>query len=105
MIIYHKEEDVKERAGKAVEDGQAYWRDFLLKILFTGITLGAGYKGGGVVPSFFVGATFGCVVGNLIGLPAGFAAVVGLICVFCGIVNCPTPTIKGEESEAKKEHP
>ena len=77
----------------AIEDGQAYWQDFLLKILFTGITLGAGYKGGGVVPSFYVGATFGCIVGSLIGIPAGFAAAVGLISVFCGIVNCPIASI------------
>ena len=77
----------------AVEQGTAHPADFLLKILFTGITLGSGFKGGEVVPSFFVGATFGCVVGPLLGIPAGFAAAVGLVAVFCGVVNCPVASI------------
>ena len=55
--------------------------------------LGAGFKGGEVVPCFFVGATFGCAVGPLLGLPAGFAAAIGLVCVFCGAVNCPLASI------------
>ena len=74
---------------RAVEQGEAVPAAFLLKILFTAVTLSAGFKGGEVVPSFFVGATFGCVVGPLLGLPAGFAAAVGLVAVFCGAVNCP----------------
>lgn len=73
----------------AVEQGTARPEAFLLKILFTAVTLGAGYKGGEVVPSFFVGATFGCVVGPLLGIPAGFAAALGLVTVFCGAANCP----------------
>ena len=73
----------------AVEQGSAAPTAFLWKTLFTAITLGVGFKGGEVVPSFFVGATFGCVVGPLLGIPAGFAAAVGLVAVFCGAVNCP----------------
>ena len=38
---------------------------------------------------FFIGATLGCVLGGLLGIPAGFAAALGLVCVFCGAVNCP----------------
>lgn len=63
------------------------------KILFTAVTIGCGFKGGEVVPSFFIGATFGCVVGALLGLDAGFAAGIGLICVFCGAVNAPLASI------------
>ena len=74
---------------RAVESGQAVPYAFLMKIVFTSLTLAAGYKGGEVVPSFFIGATFGCVMGPLLGIPAGFAAAVGLIAVFCGAVNCP----------------
>ena len=74
---------------RAVEQGEAAPAAFLLKLLFTAVTLSAGFKGGEVVPSFFVGATFGCVAGPLLGLPPGFAAAVGLIAVFCGAVNCP----------------
>jgi H+/Cl- antiporter ClcA len=62
---------------------------FVLKMLFTAITLGAGYKGGEIVPAFFVGATFGNVVGGLIGLNSSFGAAVGLMAVFCGVTNCP----------------
>lgn len=73
----------------AVERGTAHPAAFLLKLLFTAITLAAGFKGGEVVPSFFVGATFGCVAGPLLGIPPGAAAAVGLIAVFCGATNCP----------------
>ncbi len=73
----------------AVEQGQALPFDFLWKILFTAITLGAGFKGGEVVPSFFIGAVFGCAIGPLLGIPAGFAAAIGLVTVFCGAANCP----------------
>jgi H+/Cl- antiporter ClcA len=77
----------------AVEEGTAHPLAFLLKILFTAITLAAGFKGGEVVPSFFVGATFGCVMGPLLGIPAGFAAALGLVAVFCGATNCPIASI------------
>ena len=78
---------------RAIEDGQAVSTAFLWKMVFTAITLAVGFKGGEVVPSFFVGATFGCVAGPLLGLPAGFSAAVGLITVFCGAVNCPLASI------------
>lgn len=74
---------------RAVERGEANWAAFALKLLFTAISLAAGFKGGEVVPTFFVGATFGCVVGPLLGMDAGFSAAIGLIAVFCGAVNCP----------------
>lgn len=73
----------------AVEQGKALPMDFVWKILFTALTLGAGFKGGEVVPSFFIGAVFGCVAGPLLGIPAGFAAALGLAAVFCGAANCP----------------
>lgn len=77
----------------AVEEGRALPWDFALKLLFTALTLSAGFKGGEVVPSFFVGAAFGCAAGPLLGLPAGFAAALGLVTVFCGAVNCPLASI------------
>ena len=73
----------------AVEQGQAAPTAFLWKIVFTALTLSVGFKGGEVVPCFFIGATFGCIVGPLLGIPAGFAAALGLVAVFCGAVNCP----------------
>ena len=77
----------------AVEQGIANPAAFVLKMLFTAVTLAAGFKGGEVVPSFFIGATFGCVVGPLLGIPAGFAAALGLVAVFCGATNCPLASI------------
>ena len=77
----------------AVEQGEALPWDFLCKIFLTALTLSCGFKGGEVVPSFFVGTTFGCVFGPLLGLPAGFAAAVGLVSIFCGATNALIPSI------------
>lgn len=73
--------------------GEAEYPAFLWKILLTALTLGAGYKGGEIVPSFFVGATFGCVIGPWIGLPASFAAGIGMAALFCGVTNCPIASV------------
>lgn len=73
--------------------GNARPEAFVIKMLFTAITVGAGYKGGEIVPTFFVGSTFGCVVGGLLGLDPGFGAAVGLVALFCGVVNCPLASI------------
>lgn len=62
---------------------------FLIKILLTALTLGAGFKGGEIVPTMFTGATFGCLLSGLIGLPPSFGAALGLVSVFCGVTNCP----------------
>lgn len=66
---------------------------FLLKILFTALTIGAGYKGGEIVPSFFVGATFGCVLAPLLGADASLCAAIGMTSVFCGVTNCPVTAL------------
>ena len=66
---------------------------FLLKMLFTVLTLGAGFKGGEIVPSFTIGATFGCLVGQLIGLSPSLCAAVAMAAVFCGVTNCPITTL------------
>lgn len=73
--------------------GQAKPEAFLLKLIFTALTLGAGFKGGEIVPSFFIGATFGNIAGGLLGLPPCFGAAIGLISMFCGVVNCPIASL------------
>lgn len=73
--------------------GQARPEAFLLKIVFTALTLGAGFKGGEIVPAFFAGSTFGCVAAPLIGLPAPFGAALGMVAVFCGVTNCPLTSL------------
>ncbi len=66
---------------------------FLLKIIFTAITVAAGFRGGEIVPAFFVGATFGSIAGTVLGLDPAFAAAIGFIALFCGVVNCPTASV------------
>ena len=74
-------------------EGNANWFDFILKMLFTAITLAAGFKGGEIVPTFCIGATFGCVVGGLLGLDAGLCGALGLIGLFCCATNSPFASI------------
>ena len=73
--------------------GSADWYSFLLKMLFTAVTLAAGFKGGEIVPTFCIGATFGCVVGALLGLEPGLAAALGLVGLFCCATNSPLASI------------
>jgi H+/Cl- antiporter ClcA len=63
--------------------------DFLLKILFTGFTLGAGFKGGEVTPLFFVGATLGSALSLFVPLPIGLLAGMGFVAVFSGATHTP----------------
>lgn len=74
-------------------EGEVAPAAFLLKMLFTVVTITAGYKGGEIVPSFFIGATFGCLFGQLIGLPPAFTASLGMVGVFCGVTNCPISSL------------
>lgn len=82
-----------EAVSSAVAGQPVAWYDFLVKMLFTAATLAAGYKGGEIVPAFFVGATFGAFAGPLLGMDAGFAAAIGTVAVFCGVVNCPFASV------------
>ncbi|MFV8465164.1 voltage-gated chloride channel family protein [Flavobacterium sp. LB1P62] len=72
--------------------------DFLLKILFTGFTLGAGFKGGEVTPLFFVGATLGSALSLLVPLPIALLAGMGFVAVFSGATHTPIAcTVMGME--------
>ena len=66
---------------------------FLLKMLFTAVTLGSGYKGGEIVPSLFIGATLGLKFGVLTGLPPALCAALGMGSLFCGVTNCPVASL------------
>ena len=74
-------------------EGNAQWFDFMLKMLFTAVTLAAGFKGGEIVPTFCVGATFGCLAGGLLGLDPGLCGALGLIGLFCCATNSPFASI------------
>ena len=66
-----------ELIEKAVENGQADTFAFFWKMVLTALTMRAGFRGGEIVPSFCIGATFGCV----------------MAAVFCGVTNCPITSI------------
>lgn len=71
------------------EEGTVRPEAFLLKIIFTVITVTAGYKGGEIVPSFFIGATLGGALAAVFGLPIGFCAAIGMVAFFGCVTNCP----------------
>ena len=80
-------------AAAAVTGGNAAWYDFVLKLLFTAVTLAAGYKGGEIAPTFCVGAAFGAVAAPLLGMDAALGAALGMIGLFCGVTNCPIASV------------
>lgn len=63
--------------------------DFALKMIFTIVTLSAGFKGGEVTPLFFIGATLGSALSMFIPLPFGLLAGMGFVAVFAGATNTP----------------
>lgn len=69
------------------------WYDFLLKILFTGVTLGAGGSGGIVTPIFFIGATSGVTFGHILGDNVALFAALGFVSVLAGTTNSPIASI------------
>ena len=73
--------------------GDAPYEAFILKILFTALTLGAGYKGGEIVPALYIGATFGCLYSQLFGFNPALCAAVGMGALFCGVTNCPISSL------------
>ena len=77
----------------AAVEGHADWYSFAVKLLFTAVTLAAGFKGGEIVPTFCIGATFGCIFGGLIGMDPGIAAALGLVGLFCCGTNAPIASI------------
>lgn len=74
-------------------EGKVVAAAFLLKMVFTAVSLGSGFRGGEIVPTLFVGATFGCLFGQLTGLSPSLAAACGMAAVFCGVTNCPISSL------------
>lgn len=68
--------------------GVVLWA-FALKLLFTVVTLGTGFKGGEVTPLFCIGATLGAAFATVTGQPTGFFAALGFVAVFAGAARAP----------------
>jgi H+/Cl- antiporter ClcA len=67
--------------------------DFIIKLLLTAFTLGAGFKGGEATPLFFIGATLGNILIWFIPLPMALLAGLGFISVFGAATNTPIACI------------
>ena len=77
---------------KAV-DGESAYLGFLLKMIFTAVALGGGFKGGEIVPTLAVGSSFGCTFGLLTGFEPSLCAAAGMLATFVGVTNCPIATM------------
>ena len=74
-------------------EGEGLPWDFLIKILFTTVTLEAGFKGGEIVPTLTIGAAFGSFFAFLFGQPVGLMTACGMLGLFVGVTNCPISTL------------
>jgi H+/Cl- antiporter ClcA len=74
---------------EGVFEGTVRPEAFALKMLFTVLTVSAGYKGGEIVPSLFIGATLGGTMALFLGLPMGFASALGMMTFLSAVTNCP----------------
>ncbi|MDB5135468.1 MAG: putative voltage-gated ClC-type chloride channel ClcB, partial [Mucilaginibacter sp.] len=73
----------------AFHQGGADTWSWLWKTIYTTITLGTGFKGGEVTPLFYIGATLGNTLSQLLNAPVGLFAALGFIAVFAGATNTP----------------
>ena len=65
------------------------WYDFILKTIFTSLTLGTGGSGGIITPIFYVGAASGVALGHIIGDNIALFAALGFVSVLAGTTNTP----------------
>ena len=71
---------------------------WLWKLVFTVVTLSAGFKGGEVTPLFFIGAALGNSLAVAFGAPIDLFAAIGFVAIFAGATNTPlASTILGME--------
>ena len=69
--------------------GNIVWYAFILKIVFTMITLSLGGSGGIITPIFFIGATAGSLFATAFGLDKATFAAIGLVGLLAGATNTP----------------
>lgn len=74
-------------------EGSARYEAFLMKMLFTAVALGAGFKGGEIVPTLCVGAALGCAFGEITGFAPSLCAACGMAALFAGVTNCPITSL------------
>ena len=74
---------------RSLVGGEVPTAAFLLKLLFTAITLGSGFVGGEVTPLFVIGATLGATASGVLDAPVPLIAALGFVAVFAGAANAP----------------
>ncbi len=74
-------------------EGEFRYEAFALKIVFTAISIAAGFKGGEIIPTMFIGATMGASLSGILGLDVALGAAIGIAALFCGVTNCPLGTV------------
>lgn len=71
-------------------EGEMYpWYSFLIKALFTVITLNFGGSGGIITTLIFIGSTAGSLYGDMFGLDVSTFAAIGMVSVLAGSANTP----------------
>ena len=95
LVIFFKQRYLG--AGMDVVEAALYQEvfpyDFLMKALFTAITIGCGFKGGEIVPTFVIGSTLGYVLGLLLGMNPHLTAAIGIVGMFCCVINSPLTSL------------
>ena len=74
---------------RAFEDPDLPAQAFAWKMVFTAVTLSAGYLGGEVTPLFFMGAALGSVFATVAGIPVALGAGVGMAAMFATAAHTP----------------
>lgn len=78
-----------ESIHEALEGRNIFTYAFILKIVFTCITLSFCGSGGIVTPIFFIGATAGTLYALLMGLSPSMFAAIGMMSLLAGAANTP----------------
>lgn len=73
----------------SLRGARVLWYAFILKILFTSITLNFGGSGGIVTPVFFIGATAGSLYAEISGMDPATLSAIGLVSLLAGAANTP----------------
>lgn len=97
LTIIVKSNDYNGAGVKIIEhiftNGEFKPEAFILKLVFTCVAVGTGFKGGEIVPTLFIGATFGSLAASSLGIPVTLGAVIGMTTLFGGVTNCPLAAI------------
>lgn len=78
-----------ETIDSAIKGEKLPWYVFISKIFTTTITLGFGGSGGIFTPIFFIGATLGNLLDNIMGNGYVFFAAIGMVALLSGTSNTP----------------